>query len=150
MATHGVVDPIVKTLSLNASAQKAFDHFTKNIHVWWPVAEHSLSKDNIETVIFEAHTGGRIYEIEKSGKEREWGRVINCEAPNRIVFSWVLEAPDKATEIELLFKADGAEKTTFTLIHRGWENRADGVEWRGYYNEGWDGVLGGYNATIGA
>ena len=148
MKPQGNVEPIVKTLALNAPRQKAFDHFTKNIHLWWPGAEHSLSKDNIETVIFEARAGGRIYEIEKSGKEREWGRVMECDAPNRVVFSWVLEAPDKATELELLFEADGADKTNFTLIHRGWENRPDGVEWRGYYNEGWDGVLGAYCAGI--
>ncbi len=148
MDTQTNIEPIVKTLTLKAPCKKAFDHFTKNIHLWWPVAEHSLSKENIETVIFEARAGGRIYEIEKSGKEREWGKIIECDAPNRVVFSWVLEDPEKATEIELVFEADGADKTNFTLIHRGWENRGDGAEWRGYYIQGWDGVLGGYCAGI--
>ncbi len=142
------IEPVVKTINLNAPIEKAFRHFTDNIHLWWPLAEHSLSKQEAKTVIFEAREGGRIYEVEQSGKKREWGRIIECDAPNRVVFSWVLEAPEKATEIEVRFKDDGAGKSSLTLIHRNWENRSDGVEWRGYYNEGWDGVLGLYESSL--
>ncbi|MEZ5894611.1 MAG: SRPBCC domain-containing protein [Parvularculaceae bacterium] len=142
------IEPIVKTLSLNEPVDKAFRHFTANIHLWWPLAEHSLAKADAKTVIFEARDGGRIYEVEKSGKEREWGRILECDAPHRVVFSWVLEAPDKATEIEILFKETGEKTSTLTLIHRKWENRSDGAEWRGYYNQGWDGVLALYAETL--
>lgn len=142
------IEPIVKTLALNAPVEKAFRHFTGDIHLWWPLSDHSLSQAEAKTVIFEARKGGRIYEIEKSGKEREWGKIILCEAPHRVVFSWVLEAPDKATEIEILFRDEGAGKSSLTLIHRGWDNRSDGAEWRGYYNKGWDGVLERCKASL--
>jgi uncharacterized protein YndB with AHSA1/START domain len=142
------IEPIVKTLTLSAPVEKAFRHFTDNIHQWWPLSDHSLSQAEAKTVVFEAREGGRIYEVEKSGEEREWGRILLCEAPHRVVFSWVLEAPGKATEIEILFRDEGANKSSLTLIHRGWDNRSDGAEWRGYYNEGWVGVLERYKASL--
>ena len=146
--TNSALDPIVKTIDLNASADRAFHHFTDNIGQWWPLIDHSLSKDQAKTVIFEAKDGGRIYEVEHSGQEREWGRIKECEHGRRVVFSWVLEDPDKQTEIEVLVEPTGDHASTLTLIHRGWENRSDGAEWRGYYNEGWDGVLGLYAQSM--
>lgn len=142
------IEPIVKTLKLNASCDKAFRHFTDNIHLWWPLDDHSLSEANAATVNFEARPGGRIFEIEKSGKEREWGRVADCQPPHRVVFSWVLEEPANATEIELTFEQSG-DGCEMTLIHRGWEGRKDGETHRNGYDTGWDGVLGAYTSTLG-
>lgn len=142
------IEPVVKILTLNASAARAFEHFTRRIHVWWPLATHSISLAAAKSVVFEAKKGGRLYEIDKDGREREWGRVLECDEPHRIVFTWVLEAPEKQTEVEVEFEEAGAEKCVMTLIHRGWENRPDGAEWRGKYNHGWDSVLGGFIETI--
>lgn len=142
------IRPVVKTLSLNVSAARAFEHFTKNIHVWWPLATHSISLAAAETAVFEAKKGGRIYEVDKDGRQREWGQVLACEAPRRVVFSWVLEAPEKKTEVEVEFEETAPGKCTMTLTHRGWENRPDGAEWRGKYDQGWDGVLGRFVETM--
>lgn len=143
-----VIKPIVKNIQLNASVEKAFDHFTKKIHLWWPLATHSLSQANATSVVFEAKEGGRIYEIEQSGKEREWGRVKVCEPPCRLVFSWVLEAPADATEVEVQLKDEGGGKSSLTLIHRGWESRSEGAKWRGEYDKGWKGVLAAYAGSV--
>jgi len=141
------IEPIVKTLMLKASCEKAFHHFTENIRVWWPLADHSLSEANAAMVKFEAQPGGRIYETEKSGKEREWGRVARCEPPHRIVFSWVLEQPADATEIEVTFEEAG-DGCKMTLIHRGWEGRSDGKSHRDGYDSGWDGVLEAFVSAL--
>ncbi len=146
--TANRIEPVIKTLALDASVQKAFDHFTKNIFIWWPLAGHSLSQEDAETVVFEAKEGGRIYEVDKAGKEREWGRVLECDAPHRLVWSWVLEAPEKTTEIEVRFEEKGGDKCVLTLTHYGWENRPDGEEWRNNYNTGWDGVLAQYCESL--
>ncbi len=148
MSDAMLTEPIVKTLNLNASVEKAFNHFTKNIHLWWPLASHSLSLGDAASIVFEAAPGGRVYEIEKSGKKREWGRVSECEPPHRLVFSWVLEAPERATEVEVTFVDEGGGKSSLTLIHRGWGARPDGEEWRGKYNQGWDGVLSSYEDAL--
>ncbi len=148
MSVTTSLEPIVKKLNLDVSVERAFRHFTDNIHLWWPTETHSLSQADAETVKFEAKTGGRVYEIEKSGKEREWGRVLVCDAPKRLVFSWVLEAPEKATEVEVQFREAGDGKSSLTLTHRGWDTRPDGAEWRQNYNKGWDGVLQQYGGSI--
>lgn len=142
------IEPVVKTLALKAPVEKAFHHFTANIHLWWPLASHSLSLEHAKSVVVEGEVGGRIYEIDGAGKEREWGRVLEWGAPNRVVFSWVLEAPEKKTEVEVQFTEGADGGSTLKLIHRGWDERPDGAEWRGKYNVGWDGVLGGYVETL--
>lgn len=142
------IEPVVKALELRAPIDKAFHHFTANIHLWWPLAHHSLSLENAKSVVFEGKAGGRIYEIDNIGKEREWGRVLEWDAPHRVVFSWVLEAPEKKTEVEVQFAERGDGASTLTLIHSGWDARPDGAEWRGKYNVGWDGVLGGYTESF--
>jgi uncharacterized protein YndB with AHSA1/START domain len=143
------IEPVVKTLSLNASCEKAFRHFTDNIHLWWPIQSHSLAEKNAETVKFEAREGGRIYEIEKSGDEREWGSVSACEPPHRVVFSWVLEKPADATEVEVAFEPKGDSACIMTLVHRGWETHSKGKETRDGYHTGWDGVLAGFEKSLG-
>ncbi len=144
MKEYGTVAPVEKTLSLRASPARAFAHFTDNIAQWWPLAEHSLSHDNARGLVFEAKRGGRIYEIDSAGREREWGCVKECEPPHRVVFSWVLEKPADATEIEVTFEDDGKGGTDFKLVHRGWLETKSGAERRGMYDGGWMGVLAAF------
>lgn len=149
MSPQELTGAVVKALDLNVSADRAFSHFTENIHVWWPLATHSLAGSEAKSVVFEARAGGRIYEVEQSGREREWGRVSVCEPPRRLVFSWVLEAPADATEIEVTFESTAPSRCRLRLEHRGFERRGEGALWRGRYDQGWQGVLGGYHASLG-
>ena len=140
--------PVVKTLSLKATPRRAFTHFTDNISSWWPLAVHSLSHEMARDLVFEARRGGRIYEIEAGGRTRDWGRVTECDAPHRLVFSWVLEKPAEATEIEVTFADDGKGGTDFTLTHRGWLETKSAAERRSMYDGGWLGVLSGYERSL--
>ena len=142
------IEPVVKTLSLKASPEKAFAHFTGNIGVWWPLGTHSLSQAQAKTVTFEAKEGGRIYETDVTGRTREWGRVKECAAPHRVVFSWVLEKPAEATEVEVTFEDDGNGGTDLTLVHRGWLETKSGVERREMYDNGWAPVLSDYVKSL--
>ncbi len=144
-----MIEPVVKVLDLKAPAAKAFRHFTENIHVWWPLATHSLALAQAQSVVFEAREGGRLYEIETTGREREWGKVLLCAPPSRLVFTWVLEAAADATEIEVTFEDLGPGGCRMRLEHRGWERRRDGALWRERYLHGWDGVLGLFDLSLG-
>lgn len=62
---------------------------------------------------------------------------------DRVVFSWVLEASEKKTEVEIGFGKTDPAKRLITLTHHGWENRADGAEWRGKYDHRRDGASAG-------
>jgi uncharacterized protein YndB with AHSA1/START domain len=144
----GPVAPVEKKLSVKAPPERAFAHFTDNIAVWWPLASHSLSQELARSVVFEAKAGGRIYEIDAEGRERDWGRVKECEKPHRLVFSWVLENPADATEVEVTFAPDGRGGTDFKLLHRGWRETKSGVERREMYAQGWAPVLAIFEATL--
>jgi uncharacterized protein YndB with AHSA1/START domain len=141
-------EPVVKSLSLKAPPERAFAHFTAGISAWWPLATHSLSQAQARTVTFEARTGGRIYETDAAGRTREWGRVKTCEAPHRLVFSWVLENPAAATEVEVTFESDGKGGTDFTLVHRGWLETKSAAERRAMYDSGWAPVLANYQESL--
>ncbi len=144
----GAAAPVEKTLSLKATPERAFAHFTDNIAAWWPLASHSLSEGLARSVVFEAKAGGRIFEIDAAGREREWGRVRDCEKPHRLVFSWLLENLADATEVEVTFAPDGKGGTHFTLLHRGWRETKAAFGRRDMYDHGWLAVLGGYRATL--
>ena len=146
----GSLEDIVKRIELKVPVDRAFAHFTKGMGEWWPLASHSLSGEAARTVVFEAHEGGRIFEIDGDGKEREWGCVLVCEVNARLVFSWVLEKPDLATEVEVRFAPLGESSTQVTLIHRGWDKRPDGATWRENYLQGWEPVLAQFAARVHA
>ncbi|MEZ5915386.1 MAG: SRPBCC domain-containing protein [Parvularculaceae bacterium] len=148
MKEYGKIAPVEKTLSLKASPARAFTHFTDNMALWWPLGSHSLSQANAKTVVFEAKKGGRIYEIDVTGREREWGRVKECEAPHRLVFSWVLENPAEATEVEVTFEDADKAREDFKLVHRGWLETKSGAARRDEYDSGWAPVLGAYRASL--
>lgn len=141
--------PVVKSLSLKAPPARAFAHFTDQIALWWPLATHSLSQADARNVVFEAKAGGRIYEVDAAGRDREWGRVKACEPPHRLVFSWVLETISQATEVEVRFEDDGAGGTNFRLEHRGWLETKSSVDRRGMYDAGWAPVLDAYARSAG-
>ena len=138
------LEPIIKCIELEVSPMQAFDHFTRKIHRWWPLATHSLGQENAKGVVLEAVVGGRIYEVDAWGAQREWGRVKQCESGALLLFSWVLERSDHATEVEVRFEPAGEGHCLLTLIHRGWDTRPDGAGARANYDTGWDHVLSCY------
>ncbi|MCB2114308.1 MAG: SRPBCC domain-containing protein [Parvularculaceae bacterium] len=144
----GEIAPVEKTLFLKADPARAFAHFTQNISIWWPLATHSLSRAHAESVVFEARAGGRIYEIDVTGREREWGRVKVCDAPHRLVFSWVLEKRAEASEVEVTFDSGADGGAVLKLVHRGWLETKSGAARRDEYDSGWAPVLGAYRASL--
>ena len=140
--------PVVKTLALKAPPERAFAHFTENMGQWWPLATHSLSRAKAVNVVFEPRRGGRIYEIDADGREREWGRVKECARPHRLAFSWVLGDAAKATEVELAFEDDGRGGTRFRLEHRGWLETKSSIDRRGEYDRGWTPVLAAFEEGL--
>lgn len=143
--------PVRKSVTVRASLEKAFDLFVEDMGTWW-IKDHSLTQSGQRTVVVEAVAGGRWYEIGNAGEECDWGRVIDCDRPNRILFAWQLNAdfdfdPHLHTEVEVLFEATGENATVVTLEHRELGNYgARGAELRGILDSdsGWGGLLGSY------
>lgn len=133
------VEPVRRTITVQRSVEEAFRLFTDGIDTWWPVRSHSYGGEDVETAVFERRAGGRVYEVQKDGSERDWAEVVTWEPPDRIVLAWKICSP---TEVEVRFVAVG-ESTRVELEHRGWERVADEQRaQRESYAGGWVKVLG--------
>jgi len=139
-----------KTLNVSVPMERAFAVFTEKMAAWWP-ATHHIAKQLFAEILVEQRSGGRWFERAADGSECEWGRVLAWEPPHRVAFSWHLQAdwkfdpdPEKASEVEIRFFAEGRGNTRVELEHRGlerhgagWEQLRTGVDSPG----GWTAIL---------
>jgi activator of HSP90 ATPase len=123
-----VTSRIVVALRVKASAEQAFDVFTREIDAWWrPNATFQFTPRSPGVLAFEAPSadgqGGRFTETLKNGKVFEIGKVTVWERGARLVFGWrqATFAPGQDTEVEVRFEAVGDE-TRVTVEHRGWDS----------------------------
>jgi hypothetical protein len=148
--------PIRRSLRVKASRQKAFDTFVGRMGSWW-LKTHSLVESGQKDVVIEPRAGGRWYEIGNDGGEKQWGRVLAWDAPDRVLLAWQLNAewtydPDFETTVEVRFTGDG-DHTVVDFEHRDLERFGDKAEAvRGAYDTGMDGgwrqLLAGYQLAV--
>ncbi len=130
-----------KSIVVSASIERAFELFTAGMASWWPVASHSVHHDEVETVVFEAREGGRVYERARNGEEELWADVRVYEPPSRIVLGWRVNPARPATELEVRFVPEG-DGTRVDLVHSGFEAYGeDAATGHDSYETGWDVVL---------
>jgi uncharacterized protein YndB with AHSA1/START domain len=146
------VEPIIRTVTVEGSVERAFRVFTEEMGAWWPLETHSIAVDQgleqrAETLRVEAHEGGRIEEVLEDRSTRDWGGIDVWQPPHRVVFSWKPnDRPTPPTEVEVRFTAAG-NATRVDLEHRGWERLGEAAERIHplYSSErGWTMVLGRY------
>jgi uncharacterized protein YndB with AHSA1/START domain/uncharacterized protein YciI len=132
--------PIRRQIVVPAAADVAFEVFTVDIGLWWPVAELSVYGDGARV----AFDGGRLVEKAVDG-EAVWGEVLDWEPPNRLRMTWHPgSGASRASEVEVSFAEVTDDQTLVTIEHRGWEHLADPTAARAEYEHGWPQVLDGY------
>jgi uncharacterized protein YndB with AHSA1/START domain len=151
--------PVVRRdILVEASAEKAFSVFTERLGDFKP-PEHNLLEAPLAETVFEPRVGGHIYDRGTDGTVCRWARVLVYDPPRRVVFSWdigptwQLETdPENASEVEVRFVEEAADRTRVELEHRnidrhgpGWEAVAEGVG----HDEGWPLYLARYAALFG-
>ena len=112
-------EPIRQSVHVACPIEEAFRLFTEGFGEWWPLASYSIG-DEAESCAIEPWVGGRVFERNRSGEEREWGSVIASDPPGHLEFAWHPGASDdrsQTVEVEFLVEADG---TRVTIIHNGW------------------------------
>jgi uncharacterized protein YndB with AHSA1/START domain len=157
MSTDTQSMAITKTVTVNASRERAFTVFTAKFVTWWPKSHH-IGKADLEDAVIEPKTGGRWYERGTDGSECDWGTVLAYDPPARVVLSWHLQGdwgydpdPAKASEVEVRFIAESESRTRVELVHRHIERHdmaeevVAGIDSPG----GWNGILADYVAAIG-
>jgi uncharacterized protein YndB with AHSA1/START domain len=130
----GATAPVTSSIVVEASIERAFDVFTREMGSWWPSEHHILEADLAE-MVFEPRAGGHIIDRGVDGSECRWSRVLAYEPPTRVVFSWDISMswqretdPARASEIEVQFVAEAPERTRVELEHRHLERHGEGWE----------------------
>lgn len=133
MIDEATTAAVQRSVTVNASPERAFEVFTAGFSSWWPMASHHIGEQLAVEVVIEPFAGGRWYERDPDGNECEWGFVTEWEPPHRVLLAWHLTPefdfdpdPAKATEVEVIFTSEG-DGTRVELEHRGFERLlADG------------------------
>lgn len=147
-----------KQVVVDGPVELAFATFTQRLGDFKP-PEHNLLGVPVAETVFEPRVGGHIYDRGVDGTECRWARVLAYDPPDRVVFSWdigpqwQIEAdPANASEVEVRFVAETAERTRVELEHRhidrhgpGWQSVSDGVD----SDQGWPLYLERYAALLG-
>jgi uncharacterized protein YndB with AHSA1/START domain len=142
--TSQMIEPLRKSVVVDASPEHAFRVFTERTGEWWPVKTHSVHGELAETAGFEPRLGGAVFEVWRDGREN-WGEVTVWEPPHRLVFTWHPGLrPEETTEVEVRFTPQEGS-TLVELEHRGWEARGEKAAGaRASYDSGWEPVLARY------
>jgi uncharacterized protein YndB with AHSA1/START domain len=126
--------------TVDVPVDRAFEFFTTEMGSWWN-PDHHIIEAPLERMVFEPRVGGHIYDVGSDGSECRWARILAYEPPQRLVFSWNVNTewkletdPEKTSEVEVRFIAEGRSRTRVELEHRhldrhgeGWERIAEGV-----------------------
>src|SRR5918996_2083373 len=146
MSTQVAETVVRSSIVVEAPIETAFKVFTEGFGDFKP-REHNLLGVEIAETVFEPRVGGHIYDRGTDGSECRWARVLAFEPPQRVVFSWDIgptwqleTEPENASEVEVRFIAETADRTRVELEHRnidrhgpGWQAVADGVG----HDQGW-------------
>jgi len=135
MSTRSTTATTVRReIVVDAPPERAFAVFVGRFDEIKP-REHNLLEVDIAETVFEPHVGGHIYDRGVDGSECRWARVLAYEPPRRLVFSWDITPrwtlatdPDRTSEVEVRFVAEGPERTRVVLEHRGLDRHGDGWE----------------------
>jgi uncharacterized protein YndB with AHSA1/START domain len=113
--------------------ERAFALFTRGMTDWWP-PEYTWAQKTLVQIGIEPHEGGHCFELGPHGFRCDWGRVVTCEPPARIAFTWQITAqrvpqpdPARASLVEVRFSPDG-EGTRVVLAHRHFSRHGEGAE----------------------
>lgn len=133
--------------------QHAFRVFTEQFDAIKPRDYNLLDAEIAETVL-EPRVGGAVYDRGTDGSTCRWARVLAYEPSHRLVISWDITAdwrpepdPERCSEVEIRFLADGPSQTRVTVDHRNLERHGDG--WAAALpglNGGWAVMLGNFAA----
>lgn len=148
-------DPVVREVVVDAAPGRAFEAFLDEIAAWWP-AVFTFAGDDLASVVVDG-PGGRWYERDRAGAERDWGEIRAWEPPRRAVLAWRVgadrgqEPPERASEVEVRFTAlddDGpGPRTRVVVRHDDFGRHGEGAEAMraGMASaQGWEGLLEAY------
>jgi uncharacterized protein YndB with AHSA1/START domain len=143
------ITPVVKSVTVKASPERAFELFTGQMGRWWPAGK-TIGKSPHVAIVIEPRAGGRWFERDAQGAETEWGKVLAWEPPKRLLLGWQLNSrfaydPEFLTEVELSFAPASGGGVIVTLEHRNLERfGADAEKVAEQISRGWPMILAAF------
>ena len=153
LPANATLEPVRKSIRVQANAVRAFKVFTDGLDSWWPKTHH-VGKSPMTRAVMESGVDGRCYGEQADGTQCDWGRVTVWEPPQRFVMAWLIKLegeewlpePDASvcSEVEVVFTPQPDGSTLVELEHRGFERMtAGGAMMRASVNleGGWGGLM---------
>lgn len=145
-------------VTVEVPVERAFAVFTEQFDRIKPREHNLLAPEDIAETVFEPRVGGHVYDRGVNGSVCRWARVLAFDPPHRFVISWdisptwqLVTDPAEASEVEVTFVAEGADRTRVELVHRhldrhgdGWQTVREGVAGQG----GWPLYLERFQAAV--
>ena len=126
------ITPVVSEITVAAPKDTCFDVFVNRLDTWWP-PEHHIGDNKVESFHVEPQVGGRLYDIDTEGQISHWGTVLTIEPTDLFRFAWHVQGdwtcdtnPERQSEVEIVFTAQGHEETHVRLVHSHLERHGEG------------------------
>ncbi len=137
-----MLDPIVKTIEVPCSQERAFRVFVSEMGSWWPLDKRSMSMKSgkpAKSLRIEPKLGGKIVEIGHDDTEHLWGTIKSYDPHDSISMDFHMGMPaESASLVEVRFTALGNERTRVELTQSNWEAFGEMAGMlRGGYASGW-------------
>jgi activator of Hsp90 ATPase-like protein len=138
-----MLDPLINTIEVPCSQERAFNIFLNDMESWWPLDERSMSLMQeghpAKGLKVTAAPGGKIIEIGHGGDEYHWGTITEHSPFERLVMDFHMGLPaENASRVAVEFTALEGDRTKVVLTHDNWEAFGDMAEMmRGGYDSGW-------------
>jgi uncharacterized protein YndB with AHSA1/START domain len=155
--TNSTTAPVLKSITVHATPERAFQVFTEEFDAWWPRSHH-IGKVPMKKAIIEGKAGGRCYTEQIDGTSCDWGSVLVWDPPRRLVLAWQIDGqwqyePDlaKSSEVEVRFTPERDGSTRVSLEHRHLERHGDaasGIRTSIDSANGWGGLLQMFAAQV--
>ena len=138
-----MLNPIVKTIEVHCSQEKAFGVFVNDMSSWWPLDKRSMSLmhtgEPAKSLRIEPKLGGKIVEIAADDAEHHWGTIKSYDPHDLISMDFHMGLPpENASLVEVRFVTLGTERTRVELTQSNFEAFGDMAEMmHGGYGSGW-------------
>jgi uncharacterized protein YndB with AHSA1/START domain len=122
-AGSGTPSRVLVALRVEATPERAFTAFTREIGRWWrPNPLFQFTPGRSGTLAFEPGPPGRLVETYADGTSFVVGEVRSWDPPHHLAVGWrqASFAEDEHTELHVRFEAVGAQ-TRVTVEHLGWD-----------------------------
>lgn len=133
------IAPVVRAVTVNTPADRAFAIFTERIGDWWPLATHSPGGGLAADLAF---VDGALVETSMTGDAAVWGTVTEWDPPRSLALTWS-PSGGPVTSVRVDFEPSD-DQTRVVLTHVGWEAYGDlAADYRDDYDgeQAWGWIL---------